>query len=146
MCGTSIEADHVLINPHAVIGYPVGPAGGTGPAATRRIRTTWTVGTALRSGHGRSVSRGDSYDQLVDSPILLGRLTDGRGLVVTGVPVEIYAYSEDRQDQGADSCSSAMDGMLDAAGRLPRPACRSTATRSSITSSRQVRAARGSTR
>ena len=22
MCGTSIEADHVLINPHAVIGYP----------------------------------------------------------------------------------------------------------------------------
>ena len=24
MCGTSIEADHVLINPHAVIGYPSG--------------------------------------------------------------------------------------------------------------------------
>ena len=24
MCGTSIEADHVLLNPHAVIGYPEG--------------------------------------------------------------------------------------------------------------------------
>ncbi|HEX3274114.1 MAG TPA: hypothetical protein VHR43_04595, partial [Gemmatimonadales bacterium] len=24
MCGTSIEPDHVLINPHAVIGYPTG--------------------------------------------------------------------------------------------------------------------------
>jgi predicted metalloprotease with PDZ domain len=47
MCGTSIEADHVLINPHAVIGYPEGLQ-----AAPVRLRlaypAAWTVGTALQ--------------------------------------------------------------------------------------------------
>jgi predicted metalloprotease with PDZ domain len=63
----------------------------------------------------------DSYDQLVDSPILLGRLTRAR-LAVTGVPVEIYAYSQSGKITAA-KLLTAMTGMLNAAGhflgRLP---------------------------
>ena len=90
MCGTSIETDHVLINPHAVIGYPEGLQ-----AAPVRLRlaypAAWKVGTALKRGPD-GVFVADTYDQLVDSPILLGRLSKAR-LVVTGVPIDVYAYS-----------------------------------------------------
>ena len=51
----------------------------------------WTVGTALHRGPD-GVFVADSYDQLVDSPILLGRLSKAR-LVVTGVPIDVFAYS-----------------------------------------------------
>jgi predicted metalloprotease with PDZ domain len=114
MCGTSIEADHVLINPHAVIGYPAGLQ-----AAPVRVRLSypsgWKIGTALeRADDG--FYRAASYDQLVDSPILLGTLTDAR-LLVTGVPVEIFAYSKTGKIQAAQ-LMNAMDDMLAAAGRF----------------------------
>ena len=87
MCGTSIERDHVLINPHAVIGYPSG-------MQTRPIRLRlaypagWKLGTALKRDRSGAYLAED-FDQLVDSPILLGPLTEARTRV-TGVPVEIY--------------------------------------------------------
>ena len=56
MCGTSIETDQVLINPHAVIGYPEGLQ-----AAPVRLRlaypAAWRVGTALKRGPGRRLRR-----------------------------------------------------------------------------------------
>jgi predicted metalloprotease with PDZ domain len=114
MCGTSIEADHVLINPHAVIGYPAG-------LQTRPVRlrlsypSGWKIGTALeRTSDGTYLAA--NYDQLVDSPILLGKLTDAR-LLVTGVPVEIYAYSKTDKIQAAQLLN-AMDDMLAAAGKF----------------------------
>jgi predicted metalloprotease with PDZ domain len=119
MCGTTLAGDHVLINPHAVLGYPTGLQ-----AAPVRLRLAypagWQVGTALRRGpDGGYVA--ESYDQLVDSPILLGRLTRAR-LVVTGVPVELYAYSASGRIT-ARKLLSALTGMLNAAGhflgRLP---------------------------
>ena len=114
MCGTSIEADHVLINPHAIIGYPTGLQ-----AAPVRLRLRypgdWKVGTALDRGRD-GLYRADTYDHLVDSPILLGRLSDAR-LMVTGVPVEIYAYSKTGKIQ-APQLLNAMDDMLQAAGRF----------------------------
>ena len=98
MCGTSIEADHVLINPHAVIGYPEGLQ-----AAPVRLRlaypAAWTVGTALHRGPD-GVFVADSYDQLVDSPILLGRLTKAR-LVGDRCADRRLRLLRDRQDQGA---------------------------------------------
>ena len=114
MCGTSIEADHVLINPHAVIGYPTGLQ--AEPVRLRlRYPRAWKVGTAL--GRDRDGTfRARSYDQLVDSPILLGTLTDAR-LMVTGVPVEIYAYSKTGKIR-APQLLNAMDDMLEAAGRF----------------------------
>ncbi len=114
MCGTSIEGDHVLLNPHAVIGYPSGLQ-----AAPVRLRlaypAAWKVGTALERG-GDGSYHADSYDHLVDSPILLGRLSDAR-LMVTGVPVEIYAYSKTGRIK-APQLLNAMDDMLQAAGRF----------------------------
>jgi predicted metalloprotease with PDZ domain len=114
MCGTSIEADHVLINPHAVIGYPEGLQ-----AAPVRLRlaypAAWRVGTALhRRPDGVFVA--DSYDQLVDSPILLGRLSRAR-LVVTGIPIDVYAYSETDKIK-ASQLLTAMRAMLSSAGRF----------------------------
>ena len=114
MCGTSIEPDHVLINPHAIIGYPAGLQ-----AVPVRLRlaypAAWTVGTALKRGPD-GVYTAVSYDQLVDSPILLGRLTRAR-LTVTGVPIDLYTYSEHGRIK-ATQLLSAMSGMLHAAGRF----------------------------
>jgi len=114
MCGTTIAADHVLLNPHAVIGYPTGMQ-----ATPVRLRLSyppsWRAGTALERGKdGRYVAQ--DYDQLVDSPILLGRLTEA-GTRVTGVPVEIYTYSESGKITSTQLLG-AMKGMLDAAGRF----------------------------
>jgi predicted metalloprotease with PDZ domain len=114
MCGTSLEADHVLLNPHAVIGYPEGLQ-----AAPVRLRlvypAAWKVGTALkRTADGGFVA--DNYDQLVDSPILLGPLSRAR-LTVTGVPIDVYAYSETGKIK-ASQLLGAMSGMLNAAGRF----------------------------
>jgi predicted metalloprotease with PDZ domain len=114
MCGTSIERDHVLINPHAVIGYPTGLQ-----AAPVRLRlaypAAWRVGTALKRGPD-GVFVADNYDQLVDSPILLGPLSRAR-LAVTGVPIDVYAYSEHGEIK-ASQLLAAMSGMLHAAGRF----------------------------
>jgi len=114
MCGTSMERDHVLINPHAVIGYPSGMQ-----ARPIRLRvaypSAWKVGTALpRDGSGAYVA--EDFDHLVDSPILLGRLTEARTRV-TGVPVEIYTYSRAGKIR-ASQLLGAMDDMLQAAGRF----------------------------
>jgi predicted metalloprotease with PDZ domain len=114
MCGTSLEADHVLINPHAVIGYPTGLQ-----ATPVRLRlsypASWMVGTALeRSKDGAFVAK--DYDQLVDSPILLGRLSSAETRV-TGVPVDIYTYSETGKITSAQLLG-AMHGMLEAAGQF----------------------------
>jgi predicted metalloprotease with PDZ domain len=114
MCGTSIENDHVLINPHAVIGYPKGLQ-----AAPVRLRLAyppgWQAGTALKRGPD-GVYLADSYDQLVDSPILLGSLSRAR-LVVTGVPIDVYAYSQTGRIKAGQLLGS-MSGMLNAAGRF----------------------------
>jgi predicted metalloprotease with PDZ domain len=114
MCGTTIGADNVLINPHAVLGYPEGLQ--ANPVRLRlAYPPSWKVGTALHRGPD-GVYVAASYDQLVDSPILLGRLTRAR-LTVTGVPVDVYAYSPSNQITAA-KLLSAMTDMLNAAGRF----------------------------
>jgi predicted metalloprotease with PDZ domain len=114
MCGTSLEADHALINPHDVIGYPTGMQ-----ATPIRLRllypSRWKIGTALtRDASG--AYRAESYDQLVDSPILLGRLSEAK-VMVTGVPVRIFTYSKTDLIKSSQLLG-AMHAMLDAAGRF----------------------------
>jgi predicted metalloprotease with PDZ domain len=114
MCGTSLEADHALINPHAVIGYPTGLQ-----ATPVHLRLAyprgWVAGTSLARGKaGEYVAA--SYDELVDSPILLGRLSVAH-TTVTGVPVAIYTYSKTGQITSTQLLG-AMNGMLQAAGRF----------------------------
>jgi predicted metalloprotease with PDZ domain len=114
MCGSSLERDNVLINPHAIIGYPTGLQ-----ADSIHLRLVypagWKIGTALRRA-GKQEYVAESYDQLVDSPIMLGRLSQAR-VMVTGVPVEIYAYSK-RDPARATHLRGAMNAMLQAAGRF----------------------------
>jgi predicted metalloprotease with PDZ domain len=114
MCGTSMEQDHVLINPHAVIGYPTGMQ--ARPIRLRiRYPASWKAGTALERDRGGAYLAED-YDQLVDSPILLGRLSEAR-TQVTGVPIRIFTYSKTGKIKSAQLLR-AMDGMLQAAGRF----------------------------
>jgi predicted metalloprotease with PDZ domain len=114
MCGTSLEADHALINPHAVIGYPTGMQ-----ATPVKLRLSyparWRVGTPLVRAKDGTYQAKD-YDELVDSPILMGRLTSAQTRV-TGVPVEIYTYSQ-RDRITSPQLLKAMQGMLGAAGRF----------------------------
>jgi predicted metalloprotease with PDZ domain len=114
MCGTSIERDHVLVNPHAVIGYPGGMQ-----ARPIRLRVAypagWKAATALERDRSGAYLAED-FDHLVDSPILFGQLTEARTRV-TGVPVAIYAYSRTGKIS-ASQLLGAMDDMLQAAGRF----------------------------
>ena len=111
MCGTLLRDDYALINGQGVFGFPSGMQ-----AARISVRLaypkTWTAGTALRAREGVYVA--EDFDHLVDSPILLGRLTTAR-LTVTGVPIDIYTYSQTGQIR-AGQLAASMRGMLLAAG------------------------------
>ena len=113
MCGSALRADHALINGQAVFGFPRGLQSARISVTLARPRS-WLVGTSLRP-RGQSYEA-DDYDQLVDSPILAGDLTVAR-LVVTGVPVEVYAYSPDHVITAAQLLG-AMRSMLTSAGEF----------------------------
>ncbi len=111
MCGSSLKADHALINGQAVFGFPRGMQ--AVPISVRLLRPgSWLVGTPLHQRLG--VYLADDYDQLVDSPILAGRLTLAETRV-TGVPVRILVYSRGAQIKASQLLGS-MRGMLQAAG------------------------------
>lgn len=114
MAGSDIDADHALLNAHALLGFPPSMQGAR---VTVRLRhpAGWQVVTALREGPDGY--RADSYDQLVDSPILLGRSITTSTLTVTGVPVRIAAYSPTGRIT-ATQLAGAMNGMLVAAGKF----------------------------
>ena len=111
MCGTTLRDDYAQINGQAVFGFPKGMQ-----AAPLSIALTypsgWVAGTALKLTNGRY--QADSYDHLVDSPILLGRLTQA-SVDITGVPVQIFVHSKTDKIT-APQLASAMSSMLYAAG------------------------------
>lgn len=114
MAGTSIENDHVLINGQAVFGYPTGMQ-----ARPLKIRleypSDWTVGTALKTDdEGFLVA--EDYDHVVDSPILLGRLSHA-SLDVRGADIDIYTYSKTDKVE-SDDIKTAVSDILDAAGQF----------------------------
>lgn len=114
MAGSEIDRDHALLNAHALLGFPPGMQGAR---VTVRLQHPpgWSVETALpeeREGY-----QAESYDQLVDSPFLLGDSLSTATLTVTGVPVRIAVYSPTRQ-MTATQLAGAMSSMLTAAGRF----------------------------
>jgi predicted metalloprotease with PDZ domain len=112
MAGTSIEDDHVLINGQAVFGYPTGMQ-----ARPLRIQlvypANWRVGTALDADETGAL-RADDYDHVVDSPILMGRLSLA-SLDVRGSAVEVYTYSKTDKVK-SDQILDAVTDILNAAG------------------------------
>jgi predicted metalloprotease with PDZ domain len=115
MCGTSIEADNVLVSPHAVFGYPARRQ--DLPVRVRFKRPdAWRVGSALvpdADGWYHAVD----YDQLVDSPFLMGSTLTEATLTVGDVPVEVWVYSKTGKIQATQLLTS-MRAMLTSAGEF----------------------------
>ncbi|HEX8359136.1 MAG TPA: hypothetical protein VF613_03395 [Longimicrobium sp.] len=113
MAGSAIEADHALLNAHALLGFPRGMQRSPVRVKLRHPRG-WRVVTPLREG--REGYEADSYDHAVDSPFLLGRRLSTSTLEVTGVPVRIAVHSP--KGITAPQLSEAMRGTLLAAGKF----------------------------
>ena len=112
MCGSRLVSDYALINGQAVFGFPHGMQ--AVPLAVRvSMPKGWSAGTALPRKDG--AYQAESYDQLVDSPILLGAHLTRATLDVTGVPVTIVARSMGDQID-AQQLRDAMRDMLLSAG------------------------------
>jgi predicted metalloprotease with PDZ domain len=114
MCGTDIDTDHALLNAHALLGFPPGMQGAR--ISMRVVRPAgWTAVTAL--DEGRDGFEAESYDHLIDSPVLMGPGLSTASLTVAGAPVRIAVYSPSG-NATAPRLMEAMRGMLDAAGRF----------------------------
>jgi predicted metalloprotease with PDZ domain len=113
MCGTSLEKDHALINGQGVFGYFHGLQGS--PISIKlEYPEGWKVGTALRGSNGSYSAK--NYDHIVDSPILLGRLTKA-SKQIAGAEVEIYSYSKTDKIKAKDLLDN-MSDMLESAGKF----------------------------
>jgi len=111
MGGTSIEEDHVMINGQAVFGYPTGMQ--DRPIEIRLEHPdVWIAATAL-TADADGWYRADNYDQVVDSPILIGNLSQA-SFTVGDTEIEIFVYSETGQVQ-AESIKEAVVDIIDAA-------------------------------
>lgn len=110
MAGTSLEDDHVLINGQAVFGFPRG-------LQQRPVRVyldypaTWRIGTALRR-QADGAFAAENFDQLVDSPMLLGRLTSASKRV-GHCDVDLFVYSK-RDLAKAEDLLERLDDVIDA--------------------------------
>jgi predicted metalloprotease with PDZ domain len=112
MCGSRLVADYAMINGQALFGFPKGMQAARISVRLEDYPSDWTISTALPSKDGAYVA--ESYDQLVDSPMLLGRLSMA-SLDVTGVPVQIAVRSMAGKIT-APQLRDAMRGMLMSAG------------------------------
>lgn len=114
MCGTSIEKDHVLINGQGVFGFPSGMQ--SSPIELKLdYPAEWSVGTALEK-NSKGYFTAASYDRIVDSPILLGRLTKAT-TTVAGAQIDVYTYSKTDKIK-SDQLLANMQSMLNAAGQF----------------------------
>lgn len=112
MAGTSLEADHALVNPHAVFGFPAARQGE--PVRVRFQRpAAWSVGSALVPD-AEGWYAAEDYDELVDSPFLMGTLSTA-SLTLGDVPVEVWVYSKTGKVR-ADDLLGSMERMLRSAG------------------------------
>jgi predicted metalloprotease with PDZ domain len=75
----------------------------------------WQVVTPLAEGPEGFAA--NSYDHLVDSPLLMGSTLSTASLTVTGVPVQIAVYSPSNSTT-ATQLAESMRGMLTAAGQF----------------------------
>ncbi|WP_242927403.1 PDZ domain-containing protein [Pontibacter vulgaris] len=111
MCGTSLEQDHALINGQGVFGYVKGLQ-----AAPLKVKLDypqeWLIGTALKPDT-KGYYTADNYDQIVDSPILLGNLTKAE-TKYKGTTIDIYTYSKTGMVKSEDLMAN-MTAMLGAA-------------------------------
>lgn len=114
MCGTSIENDHALINGQAVFGYFSGKQ--LTPIRVKiEYPNNWKVGTALKKDNlGRYLAK--SYDEIVDSPILLGELSLASSKV-GNTDIDVFTFSQNKIVNSSEILSS-MEEILIAADKF----------------------------
>ncbi|MBB6612436.1 PDZ domain-containing protein [Pontibacter sp. Tf4] len=114
MCGTSLEQDHALINGQAVFGYLKGLQ-----ATPMRLKLEnpqdWQVGTALNTDK-KGYYMANSYDHIVDSPIMAGELTKAT-TNYNGTTIDIYTYSKTGKIKSQDLMAN-MTTMLESAHKF----------------------------
>lgn len=113
MSGTNIESNNAVVNGQMVYGYFHGFQGNP-MTIDFRLPTGWSIGTALPR-HGDSYVA-ESFDHVVDSPALLGRLTYAN-LKLRKTKVDIYCFSENNIVT-SDSLLTHLRDMLKAADRF----------------------------
>lgn len=92
MAGTGINNDFIVLNTFAILGYFEGNQ--TNPIKLKLdYRSDWTSGTSLPiDNNGYYIA--ETYDQLADSPFLIGNLTTA-STTVNDIKVGMYVYSPD---------------------------------------------------
>lgn len=91
MCGTSLENDNVVINGQAVFGYFHGKQKDS-IYIKLDYPNEWMAGTALKKNSTGFYAAKD-YDEVVDSPIMLGVLTKSTQLI-ENTTIDVYSYSK----------------------------------------------------
>ena len=106
MGGSSIEKDNVLINGQCVFGYFHGMQ--SEPVYVKiDYPKDWLLGTALKLD-SNGYYEAESYDEIVDSPILLGKLSK-ESTTVSKTKVDIYTYSKTGLIKSSDILESLKD-------------------------------------
>ncbi|GAB3226212.1 peptidase M61 [Hymenobacter seoulensis] len=120
MCGSSLETDHALLNGQTLLGYPQGMQ--DKPLRLKlEYPSGWKAGSVLVTDKDGYYNL-KNYDHAVDSPILLGRLTEA-STKLGNADVALYCYSATDKVQ-AEPLLGYMQKMLSAAqsffgGQLP---------------------------
>jgi predicted metalloprotease with PDZ domain len=106
MTGSSIDTSYVLINGHCVFGYFHGMQ--SEPIEVKiDYPDNWLLGTALKLNDDGYYEAKD-FDQIVDSPILLGELTKA-STTISDAQIDIYTYSKTGILKSQDILSSIED-------------------------------------
>jgi predicted metalloprotease with PDZ domain len=112
MCGSSLEADHALLNGQTLLGYPQGWQGK--PLRMKlQYPAGWKVGTVLVPD-AQGYYHTKDYDQAVDSPILLSSHLTEASTRLGDAEVALYCYSKTDQIK-AEPLLGHMQTMLKAA-------------------------------
>lgn len=103
MCGSAVDTNYVVINGQCVFGYFHGMQ--AEPIEVKiEYPDTWTLGTAL-SMNEDGYYEAEDYEQIVDSPMMLGKLTKASA-EISGADINIYTYSKTGLLESGDILSS----------------------------------------
>jgi predicted metalloprotease with PDZ domain len=92
MGGTSISNNYILLNTFGVLGYFEELQ--TEPVKVKiDYKSDWTIGTSLTVDQNGYYTA-ENYDELADSPVLIGDLTTA-STSVNDIKVGVYVYSQD---------------------------------------------------
>lgn len=113
MSGTGIEDSYAIMNNFGVFGYFEGMQ--SYPIKLKvEIPDDWTAATVMKKKGEYYFS--SSFDELSDSPILMGELTHA-STTVAGINVDVYVYS-DADFITADAVLEKANKVLEAAGKF----------------------------